>query len=146
VLEPGETDAGERGPGAGVDFGAGRAVHAHAEGHVAEDVAVGEERMVLEHQPELATVRSDRREISSVPRDGAGRGRLEPGDHTQQRALAAAARAQHAHDLVAGDGEVDAVEREGVAVPDLDAVEDQHVRTLRRRARAAARSRAPTLR
>ena len=50
------------------------------------------------------------------PRAPAPLGRFEPGDHPQQRGLAAAARAEHADDLAGSAAQVDRVER-GRAAP-----------------------------
>ncbi len=65
-------------------------------------------------------------QIESVEDDPAARDRLEPGDHAQQRRLAATARAEQRHDLAVGHLEVDPVER-GLAVEvHLDALHRQH--------------------
>ena len=90
-----------------LDLGARDALHAQPERHVAVHVAVREQRVVLEHQPEAAPVRRHAREVDAVPRHAPGGVGFQPGDRAQQRALAAAARSEDAHDLAVGDLEVD---------------------------------------
>src|SRR5699024_2237 len=70
---------------------------------------VGEEGVVLEHEPETPSVRSGPGQILVVPADGAG-SHLEAGDESEQRALPAAARADERQDLTGLDGEIDAVD------------------------------------
>ena len=85
-----------------------------------------EQRVVLEHQPQLPAMRRHAREVVAVPHDAAAHGRLEPGDRAEQRALAAAARSEDRHDFVVLDDEVYAVERDGVAVADFEPLDPQH--------------------
>ena len=59
TLEAGEPDQREGVAGAGVDLGAREALHAQPERDVALHVAVGEQRVVLEHEPEAPAVRWD---------------------------------------------------------------------------------------
>ena len=86
---------------------------------VAQHVAVGEQRVVLEHEPEArdgaggTRARSSPSHATTPARVG-----LEPGDRAQQRALAAAARTEDADDLAVGDVEVDAVDRGDAVVRD----------------------------
>ena len=94
----------------GGGLGPAHVVGPQAEGDVPDDVAVGEQRVVLEHEPEVAAVRRDAGEIDAVAHDPARGERLQPGDGPQQRALAAPARPEHAHDLAVADGQVDAVD------------------------------------
>ncbi len=116
MLEPVEPDASNRGAGAFVDRRPRPVLHAQTERHVAEHVAVGEQRVVLEHQTELATVGRHAREVVTVPAHAAGRRTLQPGDRAQQRALPAAAGTEHADDLPVRDRDVDRVQRHRDAV------------------------------
>ena len=99
VLEALESDERERLACTRFGFGARPPLHAEPEDHVADDVAMREERVVLEHQAELTAVRRHRREIDAVPSHAPGRLGREPGDRAEEGALAAPARSQHAHDL-----------------------------------------------
>ena len=96
------------------------------EADVAGDVAVGEQLVVLEHQPEAPAVGGHVREVLAVPRHAAGVGDEEAGDHPQQRALARPARPEQADDLPGADGQADLVEHHPVAEPDGHPVDLEH--------------------
>jgi hypothetical protein len=86
-------------------LGPGHATELERELHVRPDREPREQGGVLEHEggPALGVGTTGGR-------------RVEPGDEVEQRALAAPRGADHAHELAAGDVEVDAVERsDGVA-------------------------------
>ena len=87
--------------------------------------------MVLEHQPDTAPVRGHRRLVGAVEQHPPGVQRLQPGDRPQQRGLAAAARPEHAHDLVRGDLQVDGVQRGPRAEPYGRALDPQQRRCPR---------------
>src|SRR5690606_15565963 len=91
------------------------------EGHVPRHRARGEQREVLvDHADalpgavELAV--AERGQVLSRDGDGARGGAFEQVDAAQQRALAGAALAEHAVDLAFAHMQIDAVERDGVAV------------------------------
>ena len=96
------------------------------EGHVVGDGHVRVERVVLEHHGDVALLR---RQVVDHPLADADLARgdvLEPGDHAQQRRLAAAGRADEDDELAVLDVDRDAVQdrrrAEGLAhVADLDA-------------------------
>ena len=98
--------------------------------------------IILEHVAEL-----DVAQRLAVEQDFAGIGRDEPGDHVDQRALAAAVRAEHRDELAARDIEVEAVVDHSVDEV-LGQAADGDVGGCRRRAAAsprhAARIRAQT--
>ena len=111
MLEPAEPDAVDRSAGAPVDLSSRETLHAQAERHVPQHVAVREERMVLEHQAEPAPVRGDVCEVDTVPRKAPVRIGGEAGNRAEQRALPRPARPEDAHDLVVRDRQVDVLER-----------------------------------
>jgi hypothetical protein len=89
-VEAGELDQlqGLANPGPGL--GAAHPAHVETEGHVVEHAHVGEERVVLEHHADLAPL--DGQVLDRLPGDcdAPGIGKLEAGDHPEQRGLAAA--------------------------------------------------------
>ena len=101
-------------------------LHAQPEGDVAEDVAVGEQRVILEHQAEAAFVGRHLLEIDTVPRDVPGGVGFQSGDRPEQGALAATARPEDAHDLPVGDDEIEAVDRGEAVVGHGHVVETEH--------------------
>ena len=92
------------------DLGLGSPGHGQPEADVAGDVAVGEQLVVLEDQPEAPAVGGDGPQVLAVPRHAAAVGDEEAGDHPQQRALARPARAEQADHLPGTDGQADLVE------------------------------------
>ena len=85
------------------------------------------ERVVLEHHRDVALARRHVVHHLVVDGDFASGHRFEPGDHAENRALAAAGRPDQHDELAVGDLEVDAVDDLKVAVL-LDQVLDDDVR------------------
>ncbi len=81
-----------------------------AERHVVAHRHVRIQRVVLEHHRDVALFRQHVVDDASADRDLAGADLLEPGDHPQQRRLAAAGRADQHRELAVGDVDVDAVD------------------------------------
>ncbi len=125
MLEPGETDARERGAGAFVDFVARSTLHAQAEGDVGEHVAVGEERVVLEHQSEPTAMGRSVGEIVVIPRNCAFAA-IEAGDCPQQSGLARPRRSQNDDHLAVVHVEVDSVEHDRAAETSTQRTRAQH--------------------
>ena len=73
--------------------------HAQAEADILRHRHVREQRIVLEHQAEIATERRQRLHRPALQPDAAGVGRDESGDHVQRRRLAAAAGAEQRDEL-----------------------------------------------
>jgi hypothetical protein len=76
-------------------------LHAQAESHVVEHAHVAEQRVVLEHEADVAFAHMGVGGVLAVEQHAAAVRRLEPGDDAQQRGLAAAGRAQQ-RDQLAG--------------------------------------------
>jgi hypothetical protein len=79
---------------------------AKPEGHVLEDVHVGEQRVLLEDHVDVALERWDADHVAAVEEDLAAGRLLEAGDHPQGGGLAAARGAEHREELTLGDAEV----------------------------------------
>ena len=77
--------------------------------HVLEHGHVRVERVVLEHHRDVALLRRDVVDHAAADRDLAVGDLLQPGDHAQQRRLAAARRADQHAELAVVDLDVDAV-------------------------------------
>src|SRR5262249_12483405 len=92
------------------------ALHARTERDIAGDVAMREQRVVLEHQSQTPPVRRYTRQIGAVDRDATLVGRHETGDSAEHRALAATTRAQQREDLARGHVQVDGIQCDRVAV------------------------------
>lgn len=106
--------------------------------------------MVLEHQAETAFVYGYPRLVGAAQQHPpAGEG-LKARDDPQQRRLAAAAGAEHAHRLVVGDLQVDRVERGPLSEPYGHTVELQHqnspLRSVRMRSRTSSDTAHTTIR
>ena len=86
-----------------------------AEGDVLEDVHVLEQRVVLEHEADVALL--DRQIVDALTPDEhvAIGGPFQPGDHPQHGGLAAAAGPEQGHQLAFPDGEGDLVDRGDLA-------------------------------
>jgi hypothetical protein len=128
---------------AAVDRAARVAAHAQAERDVPADVAVVEERVVLEHEPDAAAVGRDGREVDAVQEHPARVGSLETGDHPEQRALPRSTRPEHGDDLAVPDLERDAGERRLPAEPHahvLDGEHQSHPPSRRGRTRSTTRT------
>src|SRR5262245_34745827 len=88
---------------------AGEAAHAQGKGDVALDRHVGEQRVVLEDDADVALVRLAARQVLAAELyDAAGR-LLESGDHHERRRLPRAARAEQGEELALRDVEADPV-------------------------------------
>ncbi len=95
-----------------------------------------EERVVLEHGVDVALRRRDARDVDARELDMAGVGTLEAGDHAQRRRLPGAGRPEQREELAGGDLEIEAGNRDDVAVCAPNAGEAH-----RRRARGGVRAR-----
>ena len=109
LLESGQADEREQLGRSCLDHVRRVAAHPQAERDVAEDVAMREERVILEHEADAAPMRRNAGQVDPVEQDAAGVGHLQAGDHAQQGRLPGAARAEHGDDLAVRD-----VERRGV--------------------------------
>ena len=70
-----------------------------------------EQRVVLEHHVDGALVRQHLRDVLAAQQDLAGIRRLEPGEHAQQRGLAATGRPQQRKKFSGADVERELVDR-----------------------------------
>jgi hypothetical protein len=93
----------------------GHAAAFHAEGDVAADRHRRIERVGLEHHGDVAVLGRYGVDHPVADLDSAAVWLLQPGDHVQQRGLAAARRAQQHGELAVLDREVDALQHLGVA-------------------------------
>ena len=100
-----------------------------AEGDVAEDRQVREEREILEHQADAARLRGDEarrpRHLEPVDQHPSGGRLLDAGGDAQQRRLSAARRPEQANDLRRCDVEVDAGQRLRLVVVAGDVLEGE---------------------
>ena len=71
--------------------------HSQTELHVADDVTMREERVVLEHQSDVAFVGRSARKILTTEANLTAVDRLKPGDGTEQRGLPTARRPEQCH-------------------------------------------------
>ena len=92
------------------DLGLRQAVLLQAEGDVARDRQMREQRVALEHHVDRPPVRRHAGDVLAVEQDAALVGRLEAGEHAQQRGLAAAGRAEQREELALVDVERHAVD------------------------------------
>src|SRR5439155_14468160 len=106
----------------------GEPPHAQREGDVALDAHVREQRVVLEHEPDVALVRPVPGEVLALELDGAGGRLLEAGDHHEGGGLARAAGPQEGEKLALGDVDRDVVDRVHAPVVRLDDVAEREVR------------------
>jgi hypothetical protein len=107
-----------------------------AHGHVRE------ERVVLEHGVHVAGVGRLRGHVGAFEQDAPFVRRLEAGDQAERRRLPGARRAEHREELAGGYVELDAVDRDDVAVRLADVFE-LDVSRLRRRQATPPGSRDP---
>jgi hypothetical protein len=126
VLEPAQRDQPEHLVDPGAHLVATHAAHPRPERHVVGDRAVREQRVVLEHQPDVALVGAAAGEVPVVEVDRPAGERFEPGDRPQQRGLPAAGRAEDAHHLTVGGVQVEPVDGVERAVPDRDVAAVEH--------------------
>ena len=87
------------------NLGLRQSLHAQPERDVGRDVLVREERIVLEHEAEVAPVYGDVVHVPACEGHGPGVGRLQTGHDAQQGGLAASARPEQADDLARLDRE-----------------------------------------
>ena len=80
------------------------------EGDVPGDRQVRVQRVVLEHHGDVAVLRLDPGDVAAADPDAAAGDVLQPGDHAQQRGLAAARRPDHHGEPAVGHRQVDAVD------------------------------------
>src|SRR5262249_10418044 len=99
-----------------LDLLARPAMHAQAKRYISGDIAMREERIILEHQPEAALVYRHAIDRPAREYDHAGVGALQAGDHAQQRRLAAAGWAAQAGDRAGRPAEAPAAQGWRVAI------------------------------
>jgi len=73
-----------------LDLGLRDALRLEAEGHVFGDRQMRKQRVVLEHDADIAPVRGDARQVTPADRDRPEFGNEQPRDQAQQRGLSAA--------------------------------------------------------
>jgi len=100
--------------------------HAQPERDIAKDVPVREERMILEHEPDPASIRGHVREVATVEHHSSRVGSLETGDHAQKGRLAGAARPEKRHDFGVSRVEACAIERRLPVERDADVLDPEH--------------------
>ena len=74
---------------------------------ILEDRHVGVEAIVLEHHRDVAMPRLGVGDVAAADADSAGTRHVQPGDHSQRRALPAARRAQQHEELAVGDVDIE---------------------------------------
>ncbi len=102
-----------------VDLGLRVLAHLEPEGEVLVDRHVRVERVALEHHRDVALLRREVVDDTVADGERPARDRLQPGDHPQQRALAAARRADEHEELPVLDGERGALDGLDAVVVDL---------------------------
>jgi hypothetical protein len=102
---------------AGTALGGRQAVHAQPIFDVAPDAHVREDRIALEDHVDRPPVRRLAGHVLPVDQDLPARGRLEPGQHAQERGLAAARGAEEREELALLDREAHVVNGQHVAEP-----------------------------
>ena len=95
----------------------GQLLELQAEGHVFKHRHMGEQRVVLEENADVAAVGRDGGHIFAVHQDLPGGGLGEAGDHAQRGGLAAAAAAQQGDHLALGGLQVHGIHRGEIAEP-----------------------------
>ena len=98
-------------------------LHAQAESDVFKHRHMAEQRIVLEHESDMALAGSAGERILAVERNLAGVGPIQPGDDAQQRGLARTRRPEQRQQFAIGDLQIDAVER-GKCAESLDDIFD----------------------
>jgi hypothetical protein len=81
------------------DFFLRQVLHPQAKGYVFEDILVGKEGLVLEHQAKVALVHRHVTDVVAFKQHLPAIGGLQPGNDAQQCGLAAAGRTQQAEDV-----------------------------------------------
>jgi hypothetical protein len=108
-LAAGEADQFQHLPDAAAHFVATAA--GEAVGNVRFDGQIGEQRVGLEQNPVVAGLRGEVRDVAIAEVQLAAVLFFQTGDAAQQRGLAAARRAEQAHQLTGGDVEGDVIQR-----------------------------------
>ena len=91
------------------------AANAQRIGDVVADGQMRKQRQRLEHHAEIALVRRQRRDVLAVQHDRAAGRLLQPGDHAQERGLAAARGPEQAHEGAVRHVQLDIVDRGEIA-------------------------------
>ncbi len=107
---------------------------------VARNRHVGKQRVALEHHVDRPPVRRRRRQVRAVEQHAAFARCFEPGDHAQQRALAAARRAEEREEFAREDIKRERIDRGEIAIALADAFELQQRRLVAGARPAAARN------
>jgi hypothetical protein len=107
--------------------GRGDLAHAQPELDVLRDAAMGEQRVVLEHHPDVARLRRQVVDLLPPERHRAGVRRFEARDDAQDRRLARPGRAEQREPLARPDRQVDAVDRPHLAVVAVQSLQRQRV-------------------
>ncbi len=91
--------------------GAGQATRLQAEADIAGDGEMRKQRVVLEHDADVAPVRRRAGDVATRQFDARpASGAVQPGDQAQQGGLAAARRPQQRDEFAARDRQIDAIE------------------------------------
>ena len=118
-----ETHELERLPPTPADLLSREPAHPEPEGDILEHREVRKERVVLEHERHVARVDGRFCDIDAAQADPSPVRRINPGDHAQDRGLAAAGGPEEGEELAAPDREVDAGHRAHVAKMLLEALD-----------------------
>ena len=113
------------------DVGAAHAGALQAEGDVARDAQMRKQRIVLEHHVDRPLVRRDGSDVGAIEQDAAGVRLFETGKHAQQRALAAAGRAEQRKEFAGTDVERQVLDGDHAAEPLGDGRNAQQRRSRR---------------
>ena len=115
-VEAGQADRRQRGARLVVGLRLALPRDDEAVAHVFQHAHVRKQRIALEHHRHVAPGGGARGHVLVADQDGAGGGQLEPGQHPQDRRLAAAGGAEQRHQGSRADGERDVVDGDDVAV------------------------------
>ncbi len=113
-----ETDPAQHVGDLGPFVGPQGAGHPQPEPHVAGDVEVREEQRLLQHQPDRAALGRAAEHLDAVDAHTPGVGALQPREHPQRGALAAARGAQQGGEAAGLEVEVEVVDGDGLAEAD----------------------------
>ena len=127
VPEPLQLHQIERGAHPGLPLRAADTAHAQRKGDIFCHAHVREQRVALEHQPEIALLRRQAGDIAPIEQDRALVRMHEAGNRHQQRRLAGPGRPQQRQELARRYRERDGVRREMRAVAVGDRLERQAV-------------------
>src|SRR5262245_49777488 len=123
VLQSLKLDERERIGNSTRDLGLGNPAHPEAVAHIRRHAHVREQRVVLEHDADLAPIGRKIGNAPAVDRDLAAVGHQEAGDEVEERGLAAARRSEQGHQLAAADQQRYRVGRGDIAEAFGDAIE-----------------------